>query len=60
MLLLKYLTSRAMCINAGKLRLDESEDSVIQSTIAKYYSSKIAMEVTTGCGADFWRKWLYK
>ncbi|MDP4181571.1 MAG: acyl-CoA dehydrogenase family protein [Bacillota bacterium] len=43
----KYLTSKALCINAGNLRIQGSDEKVFQTTLAKYYSSKIAMEVTT-------------
>lgn len=43
----KYLTARSLCINAGNLRTSGSDESVIQTTVAKYYSSKIVMEVTT-------------
>lgn len=41
----KYLTSRALCIHAGNLRVEGSDESVMQTTIAKYYSSKIVMDV---------------
>lgn len=41
----KYLTSRALCINAGNLRAIGSDESAIQTTTAKYYSSKIVMQV---------------
>ncbi len=38
---------RTLCLNAGEMRKKGSNDAVMQSTIAKYYTSKIAMEITT-------------
>ena len=39
------LAARNLCINAGKLRCDNSDDAVMHTTIAKYFSSKAAMKI---------------
>lgn len=42
----KIHAGRALCIRAGELRKKNDTDAVIESTIAKYFTSKIAMEIT--------------
>ncbi len=37
---------RALCLKAGQMRRDGDPDAVMETTIAKYYTSKIAMAVT--------------
>lgn len=39
--------ARALCLKAGKMRESNDNDAVIETTIAKYYASKVAMKVTT-------------
>ncbi|AKF95953.1 acyl-CoA dehydrogenase family protein [Brevibacillus laterosporus] len=39
--------SRALCLAAGKMRLDKHPNAMIETTIAKYHASKVAMQVTT-------------
>lgn len=43
----KIHAGRALCIRAGELRKANHNNAVIESTIAKYYTSKIAMEIAT-------------
>ncbi len=38
--------ARSLCINAGTSRRDKKEDATILTTMAKYFSSKVAMKVT--------------
>ncbi len=42
----KLHAGRALCLRAGELRKQKHDNAVIETTIAKYYTSKIAMEVT--------------
>ena len=42
----KLHAARALCINAGKLRKEKHNDAIIETTIAKYFSSKIANQIT--------------
>ncbi|SFS44520.1 acyl-CoA dehydrogenase family protein [Marininema halotolerans] len=39
--------SRALCIAAGQKRRDKHPDAVIETTMAKYFTSKMAMKVAT-------------
>ena len=43
----KIHAARALCLNAGRLRDEKNADATIESTIAKYFTSKIAMEIAT-------------
>ncbi len=43
----KTHAARALCIRAGHLRQKRSSDALIETTIAKYFASKVAMEVAT-------------
>jgi len=43
----KVHAGRALCLRAGELRKNKDANAVMESTIAKYYTSKIAMEITT-------------
>lgn len=43
----KLAAGRALCLRAGQLRKDRHLDAVIESTIAKYYTSKIANEIAS-------------
>ncbi len=58
----KVHAARALCIRAGQLRQQNSSKAVIETTIAKYFCSKVAMEVTqdavqvhggNGCCSDY-------
>jgi alkylation response protein AidB-like acyl-CoA dehydrogenase len=37
---------RALCIHAGRLRTEKHNDAIVETTIAKYYTSKMANHVT--------------
>ncbi|NOU17165.1 MAG: acyl-CoA dehydrogenase [Bacteroidales bacterium] len=37
--------ARALCINAGEMRDQRAHDAIMQTTIAKYFTSKIAMTI---------------
>lgn len=39
--------ARALCINAGELRLRNASNAVSETTIAKYFTSKIALEIAS-------------
>lgn len=41
----KVHAARALCLNAGKLRIEKNNDAVMETTIAKYYTSIIANEI---------------
>jgi alkylation response protein AidB-like acyl-CoA dehydrogenase len=43
----KIHAGRALCLRAGELRKKGDANAVMETTIAKYYTSKIAMEITT-------------
>ncbi len=43
----KIHAARALCIKAGELRASGSREATIETTIAKYFTSKIACDVTT-------------
>ncbi|MCP4153401.1 MAG: acyl-CoA dehydrogenase [bacterium] len=43
----KLHAGRALCLRAGELRKKNDPQAVIETTIAKYFTSKIAMEITT-------------
>ena len=43
----KLAAGRALCLRAGQLRNERNVDAIIESTIAKYYTSKIANEIAT-------------
>ena len=42
----KVHAARALCMKAGELRRTNHEDAMIETSIAKYFSSKIAMDIT--------------
>ncbi len=39
--------ARALCLRAGELRKAEHEDAILETTMAKYFSSQVAMKVAT-------------
>ncbi len=41
----KIHAGRALCLTAGAKRKENHEDAVMETTIAKYYTSKIAMQI---------------
>ncbi|MBD3306791.1 acyl-CoA dehydrogenase [candidate division KSB3 bacterium] len=43
----KVHAARTLCLKAGEMRKNGHEDAIIETTIAKYFSSKIAMQVAT-------------
>jgi alkylation response protein AidB-like acyl-CoA dehydrogenase len=43
----KTHAARALCIKAGELRKQSDSESVSETTIAKYFTSKIAMEIAS-------------
>lgn len=43
----KVHAGRALCLRAGELRKANHNSAVIETTIAKYFTSKIAMEIAT-------------
>lgn len=43
----KTHAARALCIRAGQLRKKRNHAALIETTIAKYFASKVAMEVAT-------------
>lgn len=43
----KIHAARALCLKAGEMRKSGDEDAVMETNMAKYFSSKIAMEVAT-------------
>lgn len=45
----KTHAARSLCVKAGELRRDNDPNSVIETTIAKYFTSKVAMEVAIDC-----------
>jgi alkylation response protein AidB-like acyl-CoA dehydrogenase len=42
----KVHAARALCMKAGELRRANHDDAMIETNIAKYFSSKIAMDIT--------------
>lgn len=42
----KIHAARALCLKAGEMRMNMHQDAIMETTIAKYYSSKIAMDIT--------------
>lgn len=42
----KVHAARALCMKAGEMRKANHDDAMIETNIAKYFSSKIAMEIT--------------
>lgn len=42
----KVHAARSLCIQAGRLRENNSENAIIETTMAKYFASKVAVEVT--------------
>ncbi|MCK5059291.1 MAG: acyl-CoA dehydrogenase family protein [Candidatus Aminicenantes bacterium] len=42
----KVHAGRALCLKAGRMRRDGDADAVMETTIAKYFTSKIAMEIS--------------
>lgn len=43
----KIHAARALCLNAGKLRTEKHNDAIMETTIAKYYTSTIANQIST-------------
>lgn len=43
----KTHAARALCIKAGEMRRERDHNALIETTIAKYFASKVAMEVAT-------------
>lgn len=43
----KVHAARALCMNAGQLRIENSQEAIIETSIAKYFTSKIAGEITS-------------
>jgi len=43
----KIHAARALCLRAGELRKIKDPNAVMETTIAKYFTSVIAMEITT-------------
>lgn len=43
----KIHAARALCISAGNKRAEKSQDAIIETVMAKYIASKVAMEVAT-------------
>lgn len=43
----KIHAGRALCLRAGELRKKGDAGAVMETTIAKYFTSKVAMEITT-------------
>ncbi|OAJ75319.1 acyl-CoA dehydrogenase [Brevibacillus sp. SKDU10] len=43
----KIHAARALCLHAGKMRMNKEPDSIMETAMAKYFSSKMVMEVTT-------------
>jgi alkylation response protein AidB-like acyl-CoA dehydrogenase len=41
----KVHAARALCMKAGEMRKNNHDDAIIETNIAKYFSSKIAMEI---------------
>jgi len=41
--------ARALCLKAGEMRKNKAQDAVMQTTMAKYFASKVAMKVATDC-----------
>lgn len=41
--------ARALCLRAGEMRKNKAQDAVMETTMAKYFASKVAMKVTTDC-----------
>lgn len=41
--------ARALCLKAGEMRIEKHPDAIIETNIAKYFSSKVAMKVATDC-----------
>jgi alkylation response protein AidB-like acyl-CoA dehydrogenase len=42
----KIHAARALCLRAGELRKSKDPDSIIETTIAKYFTSKVAVKIT--------------
>jgi len=58
----KTHAARALCLRAGEMRRQGHPNAVVETTIAKYFSSKVAMEVAVdavqvhggnGCAGDY-------
>lgn len=58
----KTHAARALCLRAGEMRREGNPGAVMETTIAKYFSSKVAMEVAVdavqvhggnGCAGDY-------
>lgn len=58
----KVQAARSLCIRAGQLRVENSVDAVMETNIAKYYSSVVANEVASDAvqvfgGNGCWNKY---
>lgn len=58
----KIHAGRSLCMHAGKLRRDKHDDYVIETSIAKYYTSMIAGQIATDAvqvhgGNGCWNKY---
>lgn len=42
----KIHAARALCLKAGEMRVAKHQDAIIETSIAKYFTSKIAMDIT--------------
>ncbi|MBY0596362.1 acyl-CoA dehydrogenase family protein [Bacillus bingmayongensis] len=38
--------ARALCLKAGQMRMSQDPDAIIETSIAKYFTSKIAVDIT--------------
>ncbi|WP_231515038.1 MULTISPECIES: acyl-CoA dehydrogenase family protein [Paenibacillus] len=43
----KVHAARALCLRAGEMRLAKEDEATIETTIAKYFASKVAVEVAS-------------
>jgi alkylation response protein AidB-like acyl-CoA dehydrogenase len=43
----KTHAARALCTKAGEMRKSKDKDAMAETSIAKYYSSQVALEVAT-------------
>lgn len=43
----KIHSARALCLRAGEMRKNGDEDAIMETTIAKYFTTKIASQVTS-------------
>ncbi len=41
--------ARSLCLKAGEMRKNKAQDAVMETTMAKYFTSKVAMKAATDC-----------